>query len=324
MNSESTSNSQFPGFSSQAPMTPEQLAFLQTQQQAAFVEFQQNFQNQQQNPPQFSIPQQQSQSSNSLSQTESQQKRGRVKHAAKKGKLAEPIGDVTLRWKPGEETLLAKCFIAVSEDRNVGKSQSKERFGIGAIYKRCSRLTKSGENEVDLMKRARGIYRDENKNNAFNHEDAWAILQKHSKWDAPDLAPVDLTEGENVPDEDVPAVNTEELFGSDARPRPPGKQRPGKKPNPIHRRAPGVVARWPNSESFVSNGKPPKRRLRWRKRDRTVMRLEELRFLALGTKDLSDDDAYYINLQKNAIKEKLKLQMPRPSNNNDNNDDDDE
>ncbi|GJV71268.1 hypothetical protein Tco_1491263 [Tanacetum coccineum] len=54
-----------------------------------------------------------------------------------------------------------------------------------------------------------------------------------------------------------------------------------------------------------------------KEKDRTVMRLEELRFLALGTKDLSDDDAYYINLQKNAIKEKLKLQMPRPSNNND-------
>nr|GFA09920.1 hypothetical protein [Tanacetum cinerariifolium] len=34
MGSDSTSNSQFPGFSSQAPMTPEQQAFLQTQQEA--------------------------------------------------------------------------------------------------------------------------------------------------------------------------------------------------------------------------------------------------------------------------------------------------
>nr|GEY40937.1 hypothetical protein [Tanacetum cinerariifolium] len=80
------------------------------------------------------------------------------------------------------------------------------------------------------MKRAREIYRDENKNNAFNHEDAWAILQKHAKWDAPDPAPIDLTEEEHVP-----SVNTEELFGPDARPRPPGKERPGKKTNPIHR-----------------------------------------------------------------------------------------
>ncbi|GKE05139.1 hypothetical protein Tco_1397157, partial [Tanacetum coccineum] len=72
------------------------------------------------------------------------------------------------------------------------------------------------------MKQARTIYRDENKNTAFSQEDAWEVLRSHSKWDAP--APADLTE-----DEHVPAVNTEELFGPDARPRPPSKQRPRKK-----------------------------------------------------------------------------------------------
>ncbi|GKC17612.1 hypothetical protein Tco_1014394 [Tanacetum coccineum] len=252
----STSNSQFPGFSSQAPLTLEQQAFLQTQQQA-FVDFQ-NQQNRQQNPPQN----QQSQSSNSLSQTESQPKRGRVKRSAKKVKVPELIGDVTLRWQPEEETLLVGCFVAVSEDRNVGRSQPKntlwfwvlnefnrENFQkctkdmlsskwttlnhhcqkFNAIYKRCNRLKISGENEVDLMKRAQGIYRDENKNNAFNHEDAWLILRNHAKWDAPDPAPVDLTEDEDVPDEHVSAVNTDELFGPDARPCPPGKQHTGKK-----------------------------------------------------------------------------------------------
>ncbi|GKE47962.1 hypothetical protein Tco_1479220 [Tanacetum coccineum] len=126
MGSESTSNSQFPGFSSQAPMTPEQQAFLQSQQQA-FLAFQQTFQNIQQNPPQ-----QQSQSSNSIpQQTDSQPKRTRVKHAAKrsKGKEAEPTGDVTtLRWSSDEEALLAECFVAVSEDRNVGRSQAKDTF----------------------------------------------------------------------------------------------------------------------------------------------------------------------------------------------------
>nr|GEV88899.1 hypothetical protein [Tanacetum cinerariifolium] len=92
---------------------------------------------------------------------------------------------------------------------------------FNAIYKRCNRLKKSGENEVDLMKRARGIYQDENKNNSFNHEKAWIVLRKHAKWDAPDPSLVDLTEDENVPDEHVFAVNTDELFGPDARPRPP-------------------------------------------------------------------------------------------------------
>nr|GEU54026.1 reverse transcriptase domain-containing protein [Tanacetum cinerariifolium] len=134
------------------------------------------------------------------------------------------------------------------------------------------------------------------KSNLLNHKDAWAVLRKHSKWDAPDPAPVYLTEGENVPDEHVPAVNTEELFDLDARPCLPSKQRPAKKDFEMAK-----------------------------EKERTITCLEELRFLALSTKDLSDDDAYYINLQKAAIKEKLRLQMPRHSNNNDdNNDDDDE
>nr|GEZ21335.1 hypothetical protein [Tanacetum cinerariifolium] len=93
MGSDSTSNSQFSGFSSQAPMTPEQQAFLQTQQEI-FIAFQQNFQNIQANPPQ-----QESQSSNSFpQQIDFQPKRSRLKHMSKKskGKEAESTGDVTL------------------------------------------------------------------------------------------------------------------------------------------------------------------------------------------------------------------------------------
>nr|GEX30199.1 ribonuclease H-like domain-containing protein [Tanacetum cinerariifolium] len=43
-------------------------------------------------------------------------------------------------------------------------------------------------------------------------------------------APVDLTE-----DEEIAEVNTDELFGDNAKPRPSGKQRPRKKQNPMHR-----------------------------------------------------------------------------------------
>ncbi|GJV62166.1 hypothetical protein Tco_1468266 [Tanacetum coccineum] len=210
MGSESTSNSQFPGFSSQAPMTPEQQAFLA---------FQQTFQNIQQNPPQ-----QQSQSSNSIpQQTDSQPKRTRVKHEAKrsKGKEAESTGDITtLRWSSNEEALLAECFIAVSEDRNVGRSQANDTFWIrvmnefnqkkfqkrtkdmltskwttmnhhcqkfNAIYKRCHRLKKSGEIEVDLMGRARDMYQDENRNSPFNHEKAWRFCDNTQNGTHPKL-----------------------------------------------------------------------------------------------------------------------------------------
>nr|GEY12360.1 zinc finger BED domain-containing protein RICESLEEPER 2-like [Tanacetum cinerariifolium] len=88
------------------------------------------------------------------------------------------------------------------------------------------RLGKSGENQLDVIKRARSTYRDENKGTPFSQEDAWEILPSHAKWDAPEL--VDLTEGD-----EVPVVGHKELFGEDARPHPPGK-----KPNPIPRRAP--------------------------------------------------------------------------------------
>nr|GEX33007.1 hypothetical protein [Tanacetum cinerariifolium] len=35
----------------------------------------------------------------------------------------------------------------------------------------------SGENEVDLMGRARVMYQDESRNSPFNHDKAWAILR---------------------------------------------------------------------------------------------------------------------------------------------------
>ncbi|GKB52579.1 hypothetical protein Tco_0903332 [Tanacetum coccineum] len=244
MGSESTSNSQFPGFSSQALMTPEQQAFLQSQQQA-FLAFQQTFQN----------IQQQSQSSNSIpQQTDSQPKRTRVKHAAKrsKGKEVEPTGDVTtLRWSSDEEALLAECFVAVSEDRNVGRSQAKDTFWI-----RTRRLK---------------------------------------------IAPVDLTEDETG---DFHAtVNTDELFGADPRPRSPGKQRPGKKPKSDTSASTGGSHSSQFGE-FVSHELRLKRETAEKAfeaskdKDETIKSLEELRFLALSTKDLSDDDAFWILLKK--------------------------
>nr|GEU96022.1 hypothetical protein [Tanacetum cinerariifolium] len=142
MGAGSTSNSQFPGFSSQAPMTPKQQAFFESQQ-AAFVAFQQDFQNRQQNLPQFEMPQQQSQSSNSLSQTESQPKKGRMKRTAKIRKSSEPIGDVTLRWTSDEKTLFAECFVEVFEDRNVGRSQPR-----GTLWFRVSPLARRSRRRV--------------------------------------------------------------------------------------------------------------------------------------------------------------------------------
>ena len=44
-----------------------------------------------------------------------------------------------------------------------------------------------------------------------------------------------------------------------------------------------------------------------KEKDRTVMRLEEMKFLAISTKDLSEENAYFIEEQKKTIRAKYNL-----------------
>nr|GEV04573.1 hypothetical protein [Tanacetum cinerariifolium] len=81
---------------------------------------------------------------------------GRKKTKSKRSKNVEDEPVAAGRWLPVEEELLATCYVAVSEDNNVGS-----------------------------------IYRDEHKGVAFCQGDALAILKFHPKWDAPEQ--VDLT-----------------------------------------------------------------------------------------------------------------------------------
>ncbi|GJY63808.1 hypothetical protein Tco_0465268 [Tanacetum coccineum] len=80
----------------------------------------------------------------------------------------------------------------------------------------------SQDYKVPRLKMSHETYYDENKGTPFSKKDAWEILRSHAKWDTPD--PFDLAEGDQVP-----GVVHEELFGKDARPRLPRKQRPDKK-----------------------------------------------------------------------------------------------
>nr|GEV08748.1 glutathione S-transferase T3-like [Tanacetum cinerariifolium] len=138
------------------------------------------------------------------------------------------------------------------------------RQKFNAAYKRAKRLGKSSENDVDVMKWAQSIYRDKHKGVAFCQEDAWAILKFHPKWDAPEQ--VDLT-GE------VPGLPKRiySVMMHDHELR---------------------LKREAAERAFEAQAE----------KDRTLMRLEELRFLATSTKDLDDDDAYWIKKQKRLIK----------------------
>ncbi|GKE10004.1 hypothetical protein Tco_1413555 [Tanacetum coccineum] len=220
-------------------MTPEQFQQYQQEQQQAFFRWQQSqilnrdLDNLQQNPPSFH-----SESSQTL--TQPQQVDSPKKAVARKLK---PEGEKMLRrdqepvaagrWLPVEEELLATCYVAVSEDNNVGSkwhtlNANCQKFN--AAYKRAKRLGKSGENDVDYLKRAQSIYRDEHRGVAFSQEDAWAVLRFHPKWDAPEQSCLRRR----------PRASQEDLFGHDARPRPPVQNNgPAKsKPNPMQRRRP--------------------------------------------------------------------------------------
>ncbi|GJY31223.1 hypothetical protein Tco_0414718 [Tanacetum coccineum] len=171
---------------------------------------------------------------------------------------------------------------------------------FNAIYKRTAHLGKSGENDMDVMKRAKATYRDENESIPFVQDDACEILPAHSKWDAPE--PVDLNEG------DVPGVGNEDLFGEDARPRPPGpdkSKRPSKKTKSDTTTSTGgsnssnPFGEHMLSEFSLKREAAEKACEASKENDRTLMRLEEMKFLATPTKDLSEDDAYWINYKKN-------------------------
>nr|GEY76351.1 retrovirus-related Pol polyprotein LINE-1 [Tanacetum cinerariifolium] len=174
---------------------------------------------------------------------------------------------------------------------------------FNAAYKRAKRLGRSGENDVNVLRRAQSIYWDEHKGVAFCQQDAWAILKFHPKWDAPEQ--VDLTG-------DVPGATQEDLFGHDARPRPAGKPRPAKKIKS------DATASTGGSNTSTQFGEVMEQELRMKReaaemafeaqaeKDRTLMRLEELRFLATSTKDLDDVDAYWIKKQKRLIRNKMK------------------
>ncbi|GKF03061.1 hypothetical protein Tco_0029984, partial [Tanacetum coccineum] len=152
-------------------------------------------------------------------------------------------------------------------------------------------------NDVDYLKWAQSIYRDEHRGVAFSQEDAWAVLRFHPKWDAPEQ--VDLTG-------DVPGASQEDLFGHDARPRPAKKSKSD------------AMASTGGSSASTQFGELMEHELRLKReaaerafeaqaeKDRTLVRLEELRFLATSTKDLDDNDAYWIKKQKQLIKNKMR------------------
>ncbi|GJT84247.1 hypothetical protein Tco_1058589 [Tanacetum coccineum] len=87
------------------------------------------FQNLQQNPPQYP-PQEQPQSNPHNHNHQSKKIQAKdEENVPKKTKDDQPdMGRGSFCWLQAEETLLASCYVAVSEDPNIGNSQKKDTF----------------------------------------------------------------------------------------------------------------------------------------------------------------------------------------------------
>ncbi|GJV71170.1 hypothetical protein Tco_1491165 [Tanacetum coccineum] len=118
----SISSSQYPSFGTQfnlSNMTQEQWNQQQYEQQ-----LQQRFQHLQQNSPRYYQNPQPSQQQNPIDPPPvDSPKKTRKKRAAKVASSSDVQDKKIQQWTSEEEELLAKCFVAVFEDPNVGRDQ---------------------------------------------------------------------------------------------------------------------------------------------------------------------------------------------------------
>ncbi|GJX05797.1 hypothetical protein Tco_0193729 [Tanacetum coccineum] len=123
----SISSSQYPSFGTQfnlSNMTQEQWNQQQYEQQ-----LQQRFQHLQQNSPRYYQNPQPSQQQNPIDPPPvDSPKKTRKKRAAKVASSSDVQDKKIQQWTSEEEELLAKCFVAVFEDPNVGRDQKLDCF----------------------------------------------------------------------------------------------------------------------------------------------------------------------------------------------------
>nr|GEU92018.1 hypothetical protein [Tanacetum cinerariifolium] len=217
------------------------------------------------------------------------------------GKNVEDEPVAAGRWLPVEEELLATYYVAVSEDNNVGRSQKHETFWYQVLNEFNSKKIQKRTKDM-LTSKCHTLNANCQKFNA-----AYKRAKRLGK------------SCEN--DVDVMKRAQKDLFGHDARPLPAGKPRPAKKIKFDATASTGGSSASTQFRELMEQELRLKREAAesafeaQAEKDRTLMRLEELRFLATSTKDLDDDDAYWIKKQKRLIKNKMR---------NDLGDDDDE
>lgn len=176
--------------------------------------------------------------------------------------------------------------------------------------KKAQRDVKSWEGEVDILKRANQLYRDEHNNVPFANDLAWSVLLKHKKWNAPEA--VDLTG-------DVPSQTNDALFGHDEEPRPIGKKRAFKKQKFNTTTSTGGTASTGGSFYSFTFGEIMREKYRAKREDAarayqvtaknqaTQQRLRELEILMFDTTGRDPTYVALVNMKKDRINKKLGL-----------------
>nr|GEU45723.1 hypothetical protein [Tanacetum cinerariifolium] len=167
------------------------------------------------------------------------------------------------------------------------------------IHKHALCLAKSGENEMDALRHAKRMFRDENKGISFSQESSWEIFRAFPKWDAPDPVLIPTVNDEGTSGENV------ELFGENKRPRPQGACATKKMK---FESSSGTA--WSQMSMFaktMSNELQLKRESQQEK-DRIVIKFGALRFLTTKTDGLSPQDSQIIEMLKDIIRAKYRVE----------------
>nr|GEW54742.1 isovaleryl-CoA dehydrogenase, mitochondrial [Tanacetum cinerariifolium] len=155
------------------------------------------------------------------------------------------------------------------QDPNVRNAQSIDSFWYKILHE---------FNKHNFQQRKQGHVEEK----TFTQEDTWGVLKK-AKWDAPN------------PVKSVDLSRHEELFSDDARPRPASKLCLVKKPNPKPRRGSDSTNQIRDVMKIVSRLKreaAQSMNVVSKEKEQILLRLEEMKFLAISTKDFSEDDSY--------------------------------
>lgn len=314
-------------------MSPEQIYMNQFQQFQRFQQFQQSQPAQLTQVPetQFKVPQ---------SKPKEKDNRRKGKRPAKPSSIPavdlsgeddniDDDDDIVVtapqRWTPAEETMLAKVWVAVSEDNERGDDQTMEFFWnsiyndfnqrnptrrtknmltgkwnrthpdvqkFHAIFKSLNQ--KSGQNEADVIEAAKKEFAACNNARKFAFEHVWRVLKEYPKWDAP--------EGLNEDDHT-------EIYGQDARPRPPGKPKPAKKTRSDTTDSSGsVTSKEDLNDELLLKIRAGKEMYQSRKAKADIeMEFKEMEFLSIKTSDLPEPNKTIIERKQAKIAEKYNL-----------------